>query len=60
MPENADSDDWNWFTSLRSNIEHSVQGVRDNILKSNKKIVCHILPSFFSTETHHTIGDNNW
>eukprot|EP00026_Physarum_polycephalum_P002045 Phypoly_transcript_02049.p1 GENE.Phypoly_transcript_02049~~Phypoly_transcript_02049.p1 ORF type:complete len:942 (+),score=158.82 Phypoly_transcript_02049:112-2937(+) len=38
MPENAEPDDWNWFTSLRSRIEQSNQGLMSKISKSNKAI----------------------
>lgn len=39
MPETAEPDDWNWFTSLRSKIEQSNTDFKNKINKSNKKIV---------------------
>jgi hypothetical protein len=38
MPENADPDEWNWFTSLRTGIEESNKELKSKIEKSNKEI----------------------
>lgn len=38
MPENADPDEWNWFTSLRTGIEESNKELKSKIEKSNKAI----------------------
>jgi hypothetical protein len=45
MPENADAEDWNWFTNIRTKIEQSNQELKEKIVKSNKAIVRMILHS---------------